>query len=96
MEVKTWEQLAIWLCMQFPVLAAAFFVARWFLNRAAAEHDKRVQELEAQHARLINEKGERLADRDKRIAELKAEVAELKARLSRSPRKKEDGGEANA
>lgn len=92
MEVKTWEQLAIWLCMQFPVLAAAFFVARWFLNRAAVDHDKRVGEIESQHGKLLSEKELRIAERDKRIDELKAEVAELKAKLSR-PKKKEDGGE---
>ena len=88
---ETWEQFLIWLGMQFPVLAAAFFVARWFLNRAAADHDKYVAGIQAQHAKLIAEKDQRLSDRDNRINELKAEVGELKAKLSRSPKKKDDG-----
>lgn len=94
MEVKTSEQFAIWLGMQFPVLAAAFLVTRWFVNRADAVFEKHIQRNDALHAKVTKEKDDRLADRDDRIIELKAEVAELKSKLSRSGKttKERDGG----
>jgi hypothetical protein len=77
-----------------PVLAAAFLMTRWFLNRAIAEHDKHTAQLKERYAELLREKDARIADRDKQIAELDEEVSELKAKLTRSPKKKEgDGGE---
>ena len=90
MEVKNWEQFAIWLGMQFPVLAAAFLVTRWFLNRADAVFEKHIQQNDALHAKVTKEKDDRLADRDARIVELKAEVGELRKRLSRSGERKKD------
>ncbi|QJW92663.1 hypothetical protein [Frigoriglobus tundricola] len=72
------------------MLAAAFFVTRWFLNRAEAVYEKHIQQNDALHAKVTKEKDERLADREARIAELKAEVADLKSKLSRSGKRKND------
>ena len=88
---KTTSELLIWLAMQFPVVAVSALMARWALKYTERLHDKRNDDSQKQHERLIAEKDLRLADRDRRIDEQSEEIKELKAKLTRS--KKPSGGD---
>ena len=88
---KTASELAIWLGMQFPVVAIAAFLIRWSVKHTEHLHEKRIQDNRMSDAALLHEKDLRLRDRDARIQELQNEVAELRAKLSRS--KKPGSGE---
>lgn len=77
MEIKTWEQLGIWLGMQFPVVAIVLFVARWMIRYFDDQHAADRVRTKEQHAAVIAEKDKQLADRDRRIAALEAERDKL-------------------
>ncbi len=81
---KTTSELAIWLGVQFPVVASSILLAYWAVRFTERLQNKRFEGAEEQHAALLGEKEKRIEERDKRIQQLEAEVAELRAKLSRS------------
>lgn len=91
---KNWEELLVWLAMQFPVLAVCAVVVRWVLRWMGDRHDAEMKRADEQNLKLLTEKETRIADRNERIKELKAEIEESKRKLSRSPAKEKspDGG----
>lgn len=77
MEIKTWEQFGIWLGMQFPVAAVVVLVARWMIAYFDDQHAADRVRTKEQHAAVIAEKNQQIADRDRRIAELVTERDKL-------------------
>ena len=90
---KTASELAIWLGVQFPVVAAAAFLIRWAVRYTERLHEKRIQDAKKYHSDMLAEKDVRLRERDERVKQLLDEVAELRAKLSRS---KKSGGSSKA
>jgi hypothetical protein len=87
---KNWEELLIWLAMQFPVLGACAAVVWWILRWTGTRQEAEMKRVDEQNVKLLAEKERRVAERDQRIGELKAEIEELKRKLSRSPTKEKD------
>ncbi len=77
---KSWTDLAIWLGVQFPMLAVVAFSV-WWVGR---KHVREIGRLEAEHEKLLAEKEKRIADRDQRVRDLEVENRELKNKLSRA------------
>lgn len=91
MEVpKTLQEFAIWVGMQFPVLASAALIASLVNRWGGKQRQELVAELKRAFTEVSAEKEKRIAERDERIRQLEAERDELKARLSRPKKKQED------
>lgn len=89
---KNWEELLIWLAMQFPVLAVCAVVVRWVLKWTGSKHDAEMKRVDEQNGKLLVEKETRIAERNEWIKELKADVEELKRKLTRMPQRGRDQG----
>jgi hypothetical protein len=77
---KTWEELAIWLALQFPVLGVCAAIVWWILGwsdrhqeaallRNTAQHEQLIGEMEKGFKAILNEVEKRIAERDARIQE---------------------------
>lgn len=84
---KNWEELLIWLAMQFPVLAACAAVVWWTLRWTGKRQEAEMKRADEQNVKLLAEKETRIAEGKERILELKEEIEELKKKLSRAPNK---------
>lgn len=80
---KNWEELLIWLAMQFPVLGACAAVVWWILRWTGNRQEAEMKRVDEQNVKLLAEKELRIAERDQRMKELKTEIEELKKKLSR-------------
>lgn len=76
MEVKTWEQLAIWLCMQFPVAGFCFGCVWYTVRWADRRHEQAQRRADEERERL-------LAERDKMIALLNETIQKLTVERNR-------------
>ncbi len=92
---KTVSDLAIWVAIQFPVLAAVVLVARWVLRWSNQQRVEEIKRIEDQYTKLLSEKDQRLielkAEKDKRIEELTRELRELKEKHTRSRKPRDEG-----
>ena len=77
MEVKTWEQFAIWLGMQFPVLAASAVIAWWVVKEKNRAHAAELDRLQAKDRAVQDGLRDQIDLRDVQIRELKAEKEKL-------------------
>ena len=81
---KTWDEFAIWVLVQFPVLAASFLIARYAVRVTGRQYQVTLTEVKRAYAELLAEREKRVGERDTRIKQLEAERDELKSRLSRT------------
>lgn len=87
---ETYQEYLIWLGMQFPVLAAVGFAARWVVRHMTAAENRHRAELRLEREATLAEKERVIGDRDRTIEELKSRIRSLE-RENRKLRRGERG-----
>jgi hypothetical protein len=77
MKFESWDQVGMWLAVQFPVAALCGFCVWYSLRWTSGKHTEELKRNETERERLLAEKDKRLAEKDEQIRKLEAERERL-------------------
>lgn len=78
---ETYQELVIWLGIQFPVLAVVGYAVRWVVRRSDREQERRLADAHRCHQALLAEKERVISDRDRQIKAMESQIRSLKREI---------------